>query len=108
MIMNIGSSLLPLLTGQMRVTYVGAILILGYGITACMTIASPPTEYDLSQLGTSGVVVVCRLELVILDNWVGAQGYCKRHHLCAQAAGHDLLQRQLRDKQGDLLPRQMV
>jgi hypothetical protein len=50
----------------MRATYAGAILLPSYGMSECMSITSPPPDYDLSRRGTSGVA--CGPELAILDD----------------------------------------
>jgi acyl-CoA synthetase (AMP-forming)/AMP-acid ligase II/acyl carrier protein len=56
MIANAAGGLLPSLAMQLRERF-GAYVLPSYGMTECMPISSPPSNYELSKPGTSGVPV---------------------------------------------------
>ncbi|KAI0933437.1 putative NRPS-like protein biosynthetic cluster [Taiwanofungus camphoratus] len=55
MICNAAGGLLPNLAIDLRDTFGGAVVLPSYGMTECMPIASPPTNYALDRPGCSGV-----------------------------------------------------
>ncbi|KAI0674678.1 acetyl-CoA synthetase-like protein [Trametes maxima] len=54
MIANAAGGLLPSLAQELKDTF-GAIILPSYGMTECMPIASPPTNYKLDRPGCSGI-----------------------------------------------------
>ncbi|KAI0777797.1 acetyl-CoA synthetase-like protein [Trametes elegans] len=54
MIANAAGGLLPSLAQEMKDTF-GAVILPSYGMTECMPIASPPTNYRLERPGCSGI-----------------------------------------------------
>ena len=64
MIANAAGGLLPILAEQLRAMF-GANVLPSYGMTECMPISSPPSNYQLEKPGTSGVPV--GPEVAILD-----------------------------------------
>ena len=68
MIANAAGGLLPSLAIQLRDTF-GANVLPAYGMTECMPISSPPSSYELTKPGTSGVAV--GPEIAILDTLTG-------------------------------------
>ncbi|CEH15707.1 acetyl-synthetase-like protein [Ceraceosorus bombacis] len=65
MIANAAGGLLPSLAVQLKETFGGCAVLPSYGMTECMPIASPPTNYQLDRPGCSGVA--CGPELSIRD-----------------------------------------
>lgn len=57
MIANAAGGLLPSLAQELRKTFGGANVLPSYGMTECMPISSPPSNYELTKPGTSGVAV---------------------------------------------------
>ena len=68
MIANAAGGLLPSLAIQLRDTF-GANVLPAYGMTECMPISSPPSSYQLTKPGTSGVAV--GPEIAILNTSTG-------------------------------------
>mmetsp|Transcript_57726 Transcript_57726/g.172267 ORF Transcript_57726/g.172267 Transcript_57726/m.172267 type:complete len:1239 (-) Transcript_57726:91-3807(-) len=66
MIANAAGGLLPSLATELRKTFRANVLP-SYGMTECMPISSPPSDYRLERPGTSGVVV--GPEIAILDTF---------------------------------------
>ncbi|GKZ00275.1 hypothetical protein MPSEU_000980400 [Mayamaea pseudoterrestris] len=64
MIANAAGGLLPALAKELRETF-GANVLPSYGMTECMPISSPPSNYALEKPGTSGVPV--GPEVAIID-----------------------------------------
>jgi acyl-CoA synthetase (AMP-forming)/AMP-acid ligase II len=56
MIANAAGGLLPSLARDLRQAFQAAVLP-SYGMTECMPITSPPSNYQLNKPGTSGVAV---------------------------------------------------
>ncbi|KAI9061574.1 acetyl-CoA synthetase-like protein [Trametes sanguinea] len=54
MIANAAGGLLPSLAQELKDTF-GAVILPSYGMTECMPIASPPTNYQLDRPGCSGI-----------------------------------------------------
>ncbi|OJT02767.1 hypothetical protein TRAPUB_6623 [Trametes pubescens] len=54
MIANAAGGLLPSLAQELKDTF-GAVILPSYGMTECMPIASPPTNYQLERPGCSGI-----------------------------------------------------
>ncbi|OBZ77802.1 putative peroxisomal-coenzyme A synthetase [Grifola frondosa] len=54
MIANAAGGLLPTLAQQLKAAF-GAVILPSYGMTECMPIASPPTNYKLDRPGCSGI-----------------------------------------------------
>lgn len=65
MICNAAGGLLPSLAVQLQETFGGCAVLPSYGMTECMPIASPPTNYQLDRPGCSGVA--CGPDLSIRD-----------------------------------------
>ncbi|EAA34040.3 acetyl-CoA synthetase-like protein [Neurospora crassa] len=65
LVCNAAGGLLPALAVKLKETFNGAIVLPSYGMTECMPISTPPTNYKLDKPGTSGVAV--GPELAILD-----------------------------------------
>ncbi|KAN0060303.1 hypothetical protein ACQY0O_007632 [Thecaphora frezii] len=65
MIANAAGGLLPSLAVQLKETFGGCAVLPSYGMTECMPIASPPTNYQLDRPGCSGVA--CGPDLSIRD-----------------------------------------
>lgn len=65
MIANAAGGLLPSLAVQLKETFAGCAVLPSYGMTECMPIASPPTNYQLDRPGCSGVA--CGPDLSIRD-----------------------------------------
>jgi acyl-coenzyme A synthetase/AMP-(fatty) acid ligase/acyl carrier protein len=57
MIANAAGGLLPSLAVQLRITFQQCYVLPSYGMTECMPISSPPSTYELTKPGTSGVPV---------------------------------------------------
>lgn len=57
MIANAAGGLLPSLAVQLRDKFRQAYILPSYGMTECMPISSPPSNYELNRPGTSGVAV---------------------------------------------------
>ncbi|CAJ1970404.1 unnamed protein product [Cylindrotheca closterium] len=57
MIANAAGGLLPSLAEELRQAFGGANVLPSYGMTECMPISSPPSNYELTKPGTSGVAV---------------------------------------------------
>lgn len=55
MIANAAGGLLPSLAVQLKETFGNCAVLPSYGMTECMPIASPPTNYQLDRPGCSGV-----------------------------------------------------
>ena len=55
-IANAAGGLLPALAQALKDTF-NATILTSYGMTECMPIASPPQNYDLDPIGTSGMPV---------------------------------------------------
>lgn len=55
MICNAAGGLMPSLASKMRDTFNGAVILPSYGMTECMPITSPPTDYQLDRPGCSGI-----------------------------------------------------
>eukprot|EP00978_Attheya_sp_CCMP212_P021821 scaffold64143_cov68-Attheya_sp.AAC.9 len=91
MIANAAGGLLPSLALQLRDTF-GANVLPAYGMTECMPISSPPSSYQLTKPGTSGVAV--GPEIAILDTStatplpIGQEGpICVRGDPCFRGYG---------------------
>ncbi|KAK5653684.1 hypothetical protein OQA88_8714 [Cercophora sp. LCS_1] len=67
LVCNAAGGLLPALAERIRDTF-DCIVLPSYGMTECMPISTPPTNYRLDRPGTSGIAV--GPELTIL-NWEG-------------------------------------
>jgi acyl-CoA synthetase (AMP-forming)/AMP-acid ligase II/carbonic anhydrase/acetyltransferase-like protein (isoleucine patch superfamily) len=65
MIANAAGGLLPATARELRQAFFGAHILPSYGMTECMPITSPPSNYMLEKPGTSGVAV--GPEIVIFD-----------------------------------------
>ncbi|CAO1633923.1 unnamed protein product [Parajaminaea phylloscopi] len=65
MICNAAGGLLPSLAVQLKETFGECAVLPSYGMTECMPIASPPTDYQLDRPGCSGVA--CGPDLSIRD-----------------------------------------
>ncbi|MCO5555724.1 hypothetical protein L7F22_009269 [Adiantum nelumboides] len=65
MIANAAGGLLPSLAIQLKETFGKCAVLPSYGMTECMPIASPPTNYQLDRPGCSGVA--CGPDLSIRD-----------------------------------------
>ncbi|KAK3952976.1 hypothetical protein QBC32DRAFT_388932 [Pseudoneurospora amorphoporcata] len=65
LVCNAAGGLLPALAVKLKETFNGAIVLPSYGMTECMPISTPPTDYKLDKPGTSGIAV--GPELAILD-----------------------------------------
>ncbi|PWN46992.1 acetyl-CoA synthetase-like protein [Violaceomyces palustris] len=65
MIANAAGGLLPSLAVQLKETFGNCAVLPSYGMTECMPIASPPTNYQLDRPGCSGVA--CGPDLSIRD-----------------------------------------
>lgn len=91
MIANAAGGLLPSLARELRQAF-GAFVLPSYGMTECMPISSPPSNYRLEKPGTSGVAV--GPELAILNKETlerlepGQEGpICVRHEPCFRGYG---------------------
>lgn len=65
MIANAAGGLLPSLAVQLKQTFANCAVLPSYGMTECMPIASPPTNYQLDRPGCSGIA--CGPDLSIRD-----------------------------------------
>ena len=65
LVCNAAGGLLPALAAQLRDTFHCTILP-SYGMTECMPISTPPLDYTLDRVGTSGIG--CGPEIAILDD----------------------------------------
>ena len=65
MIANAAGGLLPSLAIQLKQTFPNCAVLPSYGMTECMPIASPPTNYQLDRPGCSGIA--CGPDLSIRD-----------------------------------------
>ncbi|PFH50931.1 hypothetical protein AMATHDRAFT_143766 [Amanita thiersii Skay4041] len=65
MICNAAGGLLPSLAVELQKTFIEAVILPSYGMTECMPIATPPTDYQLERPGCSGLA--CGPHLSIRD-----------------------------------------
>ena len=56
-IANAAGGLLPVLAQSLQQTFNGCTILTSYGMTECMPISSPPQNYKLYPVGTSGIAV---------------------------------------------------
>lgn len=63
MICNAAGGLLPALAKDLQYRFAGATVLPSYGMTECMPIASPPSDYTLDRPGTSGKIVGPELQI---------------------------------------------
>ena len=56
-IANAAGALLPVLASSLKETFYNATILTSYGMTECMPISSPPQNYALDPIGTSGRAV---------------------------------------------------
>jgi acyl-CoA synthetase (AMP-forming)/AMP-acid ligase II len=54
---NAAGGLLPALAAQLQVVFPQATILTSYGMSECMPISSPPMEYKLDPVGTSGKAI---------------------------------------------------
>jgi hypothetical protein len=91
MIANAAGGLLPSLARELRKTFRAAVLP-SYGMTECMPITSPPSNYQLNKPGTSGVAVgpeICILNPTTLEEEATGKGgaICVRGAPCFRGYG---------------------
>jgi acyl-CoA synthetase (AMP-forming)/AMP-acid ligase II len=55
MVCNAAGGLLPTLAVELKEAFGGAIVLPSYGMTECMPISTPPTNYQLDRPGCSGI-----------------------------------------------------
>jgi acyl-CoA synthetase (AMP-forming)/AMP-acid ligase II/acyl carrier protein len=65
LVCNAAGGLLPALAARLRDTF-GCTVLPSYGMTECMPISTPPINYTLDRVGTSGIG--CGPEIAILDD----------------------------------------
>jgi hypothetical protein len=65
LVCNAAGDLLPALAARLQVTF-GCTVLPSYGMTECMPISTPPLNYALDRVGTSGIG--CGPEISILDD----------------------------------------
>jgi acyl-CoA synthetase (AMP-forming)/AMP-acid ligase II len=71
-IANAAGGLLPVLAQSLKDTFPHAVILTSYGMTECMPISSPPQNYALDPIGTSGKAVgpdilICDEEHTVIE-----------------------------------------